>query len=435
MFIELLKILLALLLILVLSRLYIFNSNYWKRNCNHNLFYSALAVKLIFSLFFSFVYKEYYAGGDTLHYHKDASLLATYFWNDTISFFNLWLFDDSWKIPLDSFSFIGKETSESILHTVKLTVPIEVISLGSFYATSLWVSFISFFALWKLHGFLVKRFKIHSKAFNFLLFFPSILFWTAGILKDAYVFAAICLLIYCVGSSVEILKVKWKYLIVSIFSAFIIVLLKPYIMLALIPSISIWICLELLKKRTFRLIRGPIFLLFTCLAVIFLFKLFQSDLGVYGRIENLIAHSTKLKEGFILLDQERSYNEVSKLSNQYNDNVFKVIFSVVYQPLLWQSWNIFSFMAATENTVLLILTSTVFIALLFDLKLIKLFVQYPFLCFCLIFSLLLSYGIGMSVGNFGAIVRFKTAFIVFYYIPILFLGVKLKERWYDLINN
>lgn len=422
------SVLFSLTVIFLLTFLYSKSSRFVQKKIPAPLLFLSLAAKMIVSLLFCYIFAySYEGGGDTFSYHKDASRIASYLLTDPSGFLEACLGGDKqwllnkyyhstivpnyWNIPYG-------------FNIIRITIPFEIIAFGNFFACSLWISFFAFTGMWKLFEMLCYYFNEDKKLLSIILFFPSVLFWTGGILKDTFIISAICWAVYCIFNLFVLKRVKFKYLLTFLLSIFIIVILKPYIVLVFIPCLAIWAVSELLHKVKNKLTRrllAPVYLLITLLVVSILLFMLRNNLGSYGNYGEILNYSNEVRKGFSLNNsndligiEEFDFGSLSS----FTDGTLST-FSVIYRPFIWEYWNSFSFITGVENMMLLLLCTLSILLLLFDLKSITIFRKQPFLTFCLLYSLLFAVGIGLSIPNFGAILRFKSAFVLFYIIPFI----------------
>ena len=147
-----------------------------------------------------------------------------------------------------------------------------------------------------------------------------------------------------------------------------------------------------------------------------------------GNYEEIIEYSENVRQGFDATNKNIFIEEVNFGTSHSIVNAISTLLSVIYRPLVWESWNVFSFIASIENVTLLLLSIYAVFLILFDIKSLVLLVKEPILLFCVIYSVLFAVGIGLSVSNFGAIVRFKSAFLLFYLIPFLVLIAVTRDN-------
>jgi len=96
-----------------------------------------------------------------------------------------------------------------------------------------------------------------------------------------------------------------------------------------------------------------------------------------------------------------------------------------YGPTLLQARNAVSAIAAIENTFLLLI-SLYLIFFQNPIKTINYIFSHPFLVFCISFSVMFAFSIGLTTANFGALVRFKIPLIPFFVCFLLLMAFKRK---------
>jgi len=405
-----------------------------KKNSN-GLFYISLTAKLISSIAFCLVYKFYYSEGDTFFYHIISKDVASVFWESPKEFFNLWILKTTnyWGLGVqNSIEWYLSSTSEKDLassNMIFLTIPIQVLSLGNFYVTSLYIALLTFYGLWILYEIGIEYFTSQSKLLKCVLFVPSILYWTSGILKDAYVFLAVVYLVYAIFKLFHLFQFRIKYIMLVPLCITLIIMLKPYVVLVLLPSAFYWIMLELIKKfqtKRLKFLIRPYLILVSLLFVVITLFLIQGLLGKYGNYFEIFEFSKAVKEGFNLLAAGDQQSRYIINNSEYAYSGFNSFLSTLFRPLPWEAWNVTSIIASLENLFLLAL-SLIAIAkvILYPNRIINLLSK-PFLTYCLLYSISFTIGLSMSVTNFGAIFRLKSAFLLFLILPILFL-VKSSE--------
>ena len=96
------------------------------------------------------------------------------------------------------------------------------------------------------------------------------------------------------------------------------------------------------------------------------------------------------------------------------------IFSGIFRPAIWDVKNAVMLVSSLENTYLLILT----VFLLLKLKVLGFFVlirKNPMLLFCMLFSLFFAFSVGLTVANFGSLVRLRIPELPFFVAGIFML--------------
>jgi len=201
--------------------------------------------------------------------------------------------------------------------------------------------------------------------------------------------------------------------------------IKPYIFIALLPGIFLWLMSAPIAKVKSNFVRRftiPFIAIISSLLFIFAFQQFNDLLGDYSAdqiLEKALITQEDLKRdyyggnSFDIGEVDRSF--VGVLSK------FPIAtFYGLYSPTIFDVRNIVMLFSALENTILIYLT----LRILFDFKfrrLATIMLDSPILSFCLVFTLLFAFSIGFTTPNYGAMVRFKIPllpFLVFYLLVI-----------------
>ena len=143
--------------------------------------------------------------------------------------------------------------------------------------------------------------------------------------------------------------------------------------------------------------------------------------------------------------EKASLTQQDLVRDQYGDNKFDIgafeptiqgiipkipsaINAGLYRPYLWESGSPTMFFSGLENSYLLIWS----LILLYRTKVLGFFARiftYPLFIFCLSFSLFLAFSIGLTAGNFGAMVRYKIPLLPFFTSMIMVLSfMKLSAK-------
>jgi hypothetical protein len=290
------------------------------------------------------------------------------------------------------------------------------------------ISFISYLSIWQL--FKLFRHLTNNKQISMLstLFVPSILFWGSGISKDTITFAATCYFVY--GAYWIIIRRKFKLMIVilSAISLWLIITIKPYIFLVLFPGTLVWIffnSIQSIKNKFIRTATVPIILVSSIIISGFTLNSISSVLGEYST-DNIMRKAIIAQE-----DLKQDYYggnsfDIGKIEPTTAGVISKFPIATFYGffgPTLVHVNNVVMLFSALENTVLLFLSISIFL-LRNQVKTLQRLSGEPFLTFCLLFSVLFAFGIGLSSPNFGALVRFKIPLLPFFLIMLLSIFTK-----------
>lgn len=403
----------------------------------YNYYMYGMAAKIFGTFFFCTIYLFYYGYGDTIAYFESTNALANLFYQNPSKYFEVVfskptieirsLFSDRTGYPY-SYMFYDSHT----FMVIKLTSVFTIITGKSYYLTSLILSYISFFGIWKL--FLTFRKyapEIESKLAWAILYFPSPLFWGGGVSKDTYTLMATALFVYC-AHEFFILKKRKPLIITLLFvSSWLILSIKPYIFLVLFPGGLLWIFYEKLQR-----IKSPFvtFFLFPLMILGISFLSYyvlgtlsgsMSKFSVDKAFETAAETNHDLKQDYYG-GSSFDIGDFDGTAGGMLPLLFPAINAGLFRPFIWEGRSVVLLMAGLENAFLLFFT----IYILYKTKVkgsFSIISKNPLLLFCVTFSILFAFMIGLTTSNFGALVRFKIPIIPFF-VSTLFLIDYIRSK-------
>lgn len=397
-----------------------------------------LSAKVAGGLFFAVFYIYYYQSGDTIAYYESAlstvhlfnvnyhSGVTIMFGDRTLE--DYFLFSSSTGYPLE-FVFHDPKT----FMVVRLLVPLLYISFNSYFICTVLVSCITYSALWQLYRMFVRYYPAYYKQIAWgVLFMPSTIFWGSGILKDPFTLASTCLFVV----SIERLFVQKRYsvkaVIWALLSAFLILSIKPYIFMVLLPGAMFWIFYSRIRKIKSKLILYvaiPLAYVLVIVGSFFVLSQLGDTLGKFSLDKALDTASISQK------DLKRAeYQGNSFDIGDYDPTIAGVLSKLpvavlagLFRPFLWESNNLTMLLSSMENIVLLLM----FVYLMLKAgpkRLFRMIRDNPLLLFSILFSIIFAFIIGISTSNFGALVRFKIPLMPFFTSSILILLMLYRDK-------
>ena len=103
------------------------------------------------------------------------------------------------------------------------------------------------------------------------------------------------------------------------------------------------------------------------------------------------------------------------------------IFTALFRPFLWEIGSPTMVFSAIENFILIALTIFTLIKIS-PVAVLRTLLKEPFLLYCLIFSILFAFGVGIAGTNFGAMVRYKTPLMPFFFSMIYIMSRKYSRK-------
>jgi len=410
-------------ILLVLFIIWIWRKKKYTGSPLRKFIYPALICRLAGCILLTFLYDFYYGYGDTFGYYTGARET----WHAFVTNPGLaWEIitkpakDYSQAIQLiaGQMSYTGFSTSSVAM--LKISSVVGLLSFGSYLPIAIWYSLLSFFGTWMIYIVFAELYPhLYKKLAIGILFVPSVVIWTTGILKEPLCMFALGL---CFYSFYNILK---KSLIFSNILAFIagsIILLsiKDYIFYSFIVGAILWSYSRLtgnIHSMVLRvLVKAIIILIFLISAAIFI----NSTDFVNEKIAGTLSNAETLQNAMMISNENSggsSYTISSAGDLSFGGLVKSFFLSLnvsLFRPYIWECKNVFMLMNFLEGFV----TTILVILLFFKAGVRKTFAyttKSPVLLFSIVFSLLMAVMAGFISFNFGTLIRYKTPFLPFFF--------------------
>ena len=317
-------------------------------------------------------------------------------------------FSQFWEIMvnggnLQNFSYFDINTRWPELHiwrdphsffVIRIIFPIIILGAKSFLLTTLLLSWFSFLGIWKLYKLFCTFYPHLYKQFAIaFLFYPSVIFWGSGILKDTITLSAIGW--YCYGFYMVFIKRQkiFSNLIAIIISVWFIIAIKPYIFIALIPGTIIWLFFERLKKIANPLLRIIIMPFILGVSISFgigTIQLFGKNLDTYSSLDKMIAKAEVTQSDLKNAEQYGyNYYDLGEMDFTVKGILKKspqAIIAGLFRPFIWEVRSAFAVIAGLENFILLSFVIFLIIRLGF-FSFFRTFFRSPLLTFSFFFSM------------------------------------------------
>jgi hypothetical protein len=304
----------------------------------------------------------------------------------------------------------------------------------SYFVTTFFFAFLSYGGIWRLFLLFNELYPGMEKKFSWaILFMPSLLFWGSAILKDTITFSAACWVTYCIYQIFIIKNKRIKYSIYLVIASFVIISIKAYIFVALVPGATIWILydrIKSIKSAFFRILIAPLIIGIGILGSSFLLSSLGSSLGAYGSIDKAIDKALVTKNDLTRDAYGQNSFDIGEMDGSIGSIISKFPIALtagLFRPFLWDVRNPVMLISALENTFLILLTFRVFFRL-GPFKVFRTIFSNPLLIFSFVFVIFFSFSVGLSTANFGALVRYKIPSIPFFMCLLMILDeVKVRE--------
>jgi len=404
----------------------------------YKYFLPGLLAKMFGAVSLGLIYFFYYDGGDTVNYHYTACALVDVLLNKPEDFFYLYFGSPKYAefaLINSNYSFTYWVNDTYAYFVSKCFVPFVLVCFKSYMATAILVATVCYLGIWRLFLVFVNEFPKLEKQFTWsILYIPSVVFWGSGIMKDSLSLSAACFYVHGFYWFFTQRRFQTKYLVFLFFGAYMLLSIKPYILFALLPGSIFWFIamrVTKIKNAFLKVMLAPTLVTVGIVVCVYALQKLGDSLGQYS-VEKVIKTASgaqqDLKQSyyggntFDIGDYEPTVSGLVSVSH-------KAIFAALFRPTIFDVRNVVMALSAIENTFILGFC----IYLLIKLKFFRFFgliTQHPLVMFSFAFSIFFAFSVGVSISNFGALVRLKIPCIPFFLSSMVILNYMLNESSY-----
>ena len=400
----------ASILVLNLAVLLFISYRIWnlEKSSLRKFFWPALVLKLAGGICLGLVYSYYYSTGDTFNYFHDGVKLASLARTDAASYFGfLWTGDESFPI---SSELIYKQPRAMFLS--KVTSLFGLLTADNYWMIALYFSAISFFSAWSLVQKINRLFEgVQPAAILSFLFFPSVVFWSAGVIKESLAMAALFFLSLIFLKVWKREKLHWTEWLLMLTSLWLLWSLKYYYLAIFLPVVFTTLTLQyLLTKFTLKRLTSKVLLWFLIFTIPILLVSLLHPNFYYERFMEVVVSSYYEFQAISSPDDLIHYNALNATLLSLLKNSPWALFSGLFRPFITEVSTAMQSFSALENLVLLTLTAG---ALTQIKKLVN--SRHRLLLFAIVmYSILLCIFLALSTPNFGTLSRYRVGFLPYF---------------------
>lgn len=399
-------------------------------------------MKLLGALAFALVYTFYYDyGGDTRTYFRDSGkVIEALFIGPSVYI----------EVLKHSFENISSEALDILrrmsYHDPREYYVVNFISIfnffgfGSYFSTSLLVALFTYWGVWHFFLLLVGKFpRIEKQMAISILFIPSVFFWGSGISKDSLILCCIGLVLYHVN---QIASGKfWQVgsLLIIGLASYYMFMVKPYVLISLLPAIVLWRSLHLRDKIKNNYIRAavlPIVGVASIFGMVFTLN-FMAQYNQQYSMDSFVDTAQSM-QGWHYVEGANTSAQHGRGSSytlgEYDENswrgllkVFPAAVNVTYfRPYIWEVKNAGMLAQAMESLVFLIFSIWILLKV-GPFKVYRHISGDSFLLMCVVFAVFFGFAVGFSSYNFGALSRYKIPAVPFFVAALFIIRHKAQE--------
>ena len=364
------------------------------------------------------VYTYYYDGGDTFVFFQDAGQLANLGLRSPVDFGRVLLFDQYPDETLPSLLVYEQEPRSFFL--IKILSVVTMATFQSYWLSGLYFSLFSFWGMWRLANTLARAFPgTQLAAALAFLFFPSVVFWSAGVMKESLALGVIGLVTAWWLSALlrqEPWKTRRSFGPMLFCPLLLLVLwkLKYYYFAVYLPCLLAGGLLLLLHRRSKPRSRW----IWVCLFFLLLAGLtglitrLHPNLALNYFLEVLVQNHDALY-ALSKADNRIEYDQLQPTVTSFLQNLPLALTSGLLRPFLG-AWNkTMQWMNGFENLFLLLLACTSLFRI-WQKKGLRLSQEAWILSGTAgLYILILAALLAFSTPNFGTLTRYKVAFLPF----------------------
>jgi len=374
----------------------------------------AWASKLGAGLLLGVLYTYYYDVGDTFAFFNDGVALARLARKDFSAYLQfLWSGDQS----LLQGTALAVQQSRSLFLSKTISL-FNLITFDNYWLTSLYLSTVSFAASCYLVAILTRYFpQLKTAAVVAFLLFPSVVFWSSGIIKESLALAALYMLtaVFIQVWHRQLPRVAvWPLALVAVW---VLVSLRYYFAAVFLPVVFTSLCTQLLIMPRIKTQRATVEIALWCIMLLFplmIASVIHPNFYPHNFLSVIVSNYEIFQRVSDPGDAIVFRNLAPNMANVLLHTPWAWV-SGLFRPFPWEAGTLFQAAMAAENMVLLVATITALPALRqlprspHRLLLVALVVYTGMLC---VF-------ITLSTPNFGTLCRYRVGYVPFFVFLVL----------------
>jgi hypothetical protein len=384
-----------------------------RRSSESRVIVAALLTKLAACLAYAGIIVFFYGFGDTLWYHEAGSERADVLRKDLVYGSTDYFTRDPFYLP-EGDSTTRMESLSGLVHFM---------FWDSFLASSVFFALAGFAGQLLLYRTFVVRYpdpRLRNWWRFGLLFFPSLTFWSAGMLKDTLGVCGLGCTFWAAHRLSQ--RPSAASVIVGLAGAYLLYLFRPQILPVLAVALLPWLLIEsrgALAAGTSDGIPFPRWImpaLMGCLCLAALILMLQRDSGL--SVDELPDR----------LEQDRTaYEQIEAGSTVEAPVSFEAswggilrawpvaLFVTMFRPFLWEtSGSVLQLFAALENLCIALLSLRATFLVILHPRVAWRALHSPMFLTCVIFVVLFGSAVGIATPNLGTLSRYRIPLIPFY---------------------
>ncbi|MFT3909265.1 MAG: hypothetical protein QM737_07565 [Ferruginibacter sp.] len=394
----------------------------------------------VFSCFAYCMFVLFISPGDTTGlYHPEGYNIYQLILNDASNVKLLFIsakdFDQAQLFNINNLGYFNEESNYMVTRIVAI---LSFVTFGKFLAINLIFSMISFTGVWRLYRFFYEQYpQLHKQFAIAILYFPTFVFWSSGILKDPLCTGALGWITYSLYGMFYLRKNPLIYLPILIFFSYLLIILKVYIIVSYLPFFALFLLFKnvtLIKSKFVKVLIVGSVILGTVLGFLTITSTMQKALGGFAAAG--VSQSIKIYQNNFEVQANTASSNFS-LGVDFDGTAQSLVrlapaavVATLFRPYLWESKKLSTLLSSFESLALMLFT--IFVLYKVGIKkFILTILNKPIIFYSLMYAIIFALFVGATTLNFGSLVRYKIPGMPFYVIGlffILYFNNKLKVK-------
>ena len=328
-------------------------------------FFPALGFKLLCGILLGLLYTYYYSGGDTTTYHQASLILTDYARQNTAGYSRLLFFNvfesEAFRATVPFTAYADFSNS---FYFIKLLSVLNLLTSGFYYLNAFYLSLFSFWGAAWLTSVLCRLFpQWRVPAAVAFLFFPSVVFWSAGLSKDTLMFGSMCWVVAFGLSVAHGQRMSfWQILLLPVM-LYVCFKIKLFYSAVIVPLLLLYVTVKQAVEKVEVLKQRQVQSYLLAVAVGLLLAVLLQD---FLPMEYLLEHSSRNYFSMLKMSTHGPHMELERMGPNIEGIALsypEAVVSAVYRPFLSEAWEPLYVLMGLENLLLLVLSLLVIASL------------------------------------------------------------------------
>ncbi|MEO8416032.1 MAG: hypothetical protein ABI472_20395 [Ginsengibacter sp.] len=366
-------------------------------------------IRVIAGIINGYINLYYYHGTDVANFQQQGiEEYQLLFRNTTEYFTNIFQSNhtNSYGGFLESSDSYWNDTRSNLI--IKMLSVFNIFSRMNYFINSLFYNFLIFFGTVALYKVYIRMFPFYKFVLIGCIFLlPSLVFFSSSVHRDGLVFLSLSMVIYHLFFMMRPKHFSWKKVSIVLLFLGLILLLRNFVFIALLPALIALIAAE--QKPTYA------FIIFSGIYIFIAISFFCS--GLLPAAFNLPAHVSIRQIAFIEIAKRGAsainINPLYPNFRSFFNNIPQAINHSLMRPYLTEHLTFIYIPAGLE----ILLYEILFFLFIFFRKKNEIFS--PLIYFSLFFCMTMFLIIGYTIPIIGAIARYRSIYFPFLLIPLI----------------